>query len=177
MEPSRKDLEKMTTVGEVMDWCGIEGTESVDTMKGSLLLVLGATITTHPRFIGRLTATKYSSYFESWSIGATKPTAVQDGQADMFGHVCRLIAGTVESNASGSAVGKKVSSKVGMGGFSLKAPTRQTLLQWQLYLQQCALLSDRGRRILLSDWLIDSLVTNSAHLDFWVLQHFSSLLL
>jgi hypothetical protein len=84
-EPSKTELAAMSTLGKVLDWCEIPGREDdPTTARGSLLVLLGATEQTHPKFIGYVVHGHFDQMLAAWEVGDQQPSAVLVGTS---GHV------------------------------------------------------------------------------------------
>lgn len=84
----------MSTLGAILNWIGLsDNDEHENKPRASLLTLLGASESMHPRILAILTAEQFDACIAQWTIGGQPPMPAQRGQAGLLGRVCRLICG------------------------------------------------------------------------------------
>ena len=95
IDPSPEDVLTFKTVAEVLGWAAVPGEiDDEKTMKGAVMLALGATAAMPPRAIGAMSEADFLSVIDKAWVDGQPPTPVQRSTAELFGRACRVASGT-----------------------------------------------------------------------------------
>ena len=94
IDPSVDEVNGFASLTVVLDWAGVPGTADDDkTMRGALLLSLGAEEAMPPRVVGAMTEGDFSAILDTIKLDGAQPTPVQRTTADLLGRACRVASG------------------------------------------------------------------------------------
>ena len=100
VEPTNDELLDMVTLRKACDWAELPHREASPgsdvappSPRGSLLSLLGAKESMHPRVIGGIQPDEFKDYVKEWKVGGVTPSPVLRSCAGLLGTACRLACG------------------------------------------------------------------------------------
>jgi len=106
VEPTNDELLDMVTLGKACDWAELPHREASPgsdvappSPRGSLLSLLGAKESMHPRVIGGIQPDEFKDYVKEWKVGGVTPSPVLRSCAGLLGTACRLACGVQKRRA------------------------------------------------------------------------------
>ena len=100
LDPNEEEVAELKTAGNLLIWVGLEGDpSSLQSAPGSLLHLVGATVTTPVRVLGMMPDADWEAIIEKWKIPTgtdedpTPPTPAQAAQAALVGRASRVLCG------------------------------------------------------------------------------------
>lgn len=116
MEPSAEELERMATVGAILTWAQIPGPPATATSpQASLLALLGAAVTDHPRVVAAIPEGEFTALVSTWQVDETAASPALRAKAENVGLAARVKTGKIlpveERRAAEQAAAKAAAAK------------------------------------------------------------------